>query len=424
MTANDQLSFLVDRPTPKPGVADYPKELYYLVLEFDEGSISKPDFQRDYVWPMDKAKSWLEHVISQQAIGVIVTYQLDGGSRNFIADGLQRLTTGQRFLKNPKDFGFEFTTQQAKEYLLAYRPALQHRVYPSHDAAMTAFHNLNDGTNLTAKEYFGGIMKLNEAGKVIYTRVPSIVESYERSLVDTRGKRGREHQDKLHRSALALFFQYISGTETKTFWDVTSLKIGPVKSSVEYNLIQWITNHSKSITYIEDQIRYFEKYIAEQTALVTKIISDMGMGQRGKVVSPTTMRWIFHLAIWRKNTKRSPDLYIKFLEKLLKEMSKYQTFTSRLTFTAKNEEIIFISLAASKLDKLVRLCEFLDVPLDERETRRKSKPVANGYHNSHKKPFATHGDGETFIEPGFINRARGAKQIDDDDSATIPVPAE
>ena len=61
--------------------------------------VMDPDFQRDFIWPEDKQSKLIESVIMRIPLPVFYMAENDGG-RMVVVDGLQRLSTFQRFLAN------------------------------------------------------------------------------------------------------------------------------------------------------------------------------------------------------------------------------------------------------------------------------------------------------------------------------------
>lgn len=61
--------------------------------------IMDPDFQRDFVWELDKQSRLIESALMRIPLPVFYLAELPDG-RNVVVDGLQRLTTFQRYLGN------------------------------------------------------------------------------------------------------------------------------------------------------------------------------------------------------------------------------------------------------------------------------------------------------------------------------------
>lgn len=384
--------------------------LYYKAEELRLKQLLEPDFQRPFVWTSSKITGWGKSIVNQQGIGVIVTYQLKGGGPIFLADGFQRLTAANLFMDAPQDYGFSFGPEQARIYCKSFPITVQHRIYSSHAEAMAAFHNLNKGTILNPQQYYNGILTLDKLGNVIAKELPSIVFSYEKPIVTAVA--GMVDNSKFTRDTYALFLQYITKTTQLDFWGVSRSKISDeIEQSVEYRLVSYMQNDGWSMDQLRGKILYFDRYIAERTAEIRSTISDIG--QTGKPMSRTMMRWLLHLAIWRKNSNKPDALYLQFLNRMLSACSNYPTFTSRFPVTIKDgkgEYEKMVSLQSGVLKDLKMLCSAFDIPLHEGFKRTKKK-AAPGYHNSHIVPLSKYGEGETFFESGPRNRSRGAQAV-------------
>ena len=62
--------------------------------------IMNPDFQRDFIWPDDKQSKLIESVLMRIPLPVFYLAE-DGQGRTIVVDGLQRLSTFERFCKQP-----------------------------------------------------------------------------------------------------------------------------------------------------------------------------------------------------------------------------------------------------------------------------------------------------------------------------------
>ena len=61
--------------------------------------VMDPDFQRDFIWPEDKQSELIESVIMRIPLPVFYMAE-DHEGRMIVVDGLQRLTTFQRFVSD------------------------------------------------------------------------------------------------------------------------------------------------------------------------------------------------------------------------------------------------------------------------------------------------------------------------------------
>lgn len=396
--------------TPLQNVGNHDVPLVYMADRLRKHTLLLPEFQRDYVWEQegkDKARGWIETVISQQAIGVIVTYQLLGlgDSPMFLADGLQRLTATNKFIDDPAIYGFSFGSEQARVYCEKFMITVQHRHYKNHVEAMRAFQKLNSGTKLLPGEFYKGELTLDEIGTNLYLEIPRIVDTYENSMLERKWvarKKNRAYLLRTTRGDLALFLQYISGTDKMKFWNtMTNMIIG--KDIVERQLSEFIQNNNVDIDKL---IKNFSEFTASHFAMLRQIMEDTN--NKNKPMSITFSRYLFHLNVWRKNTRRSSDSYYRFVTALMKLYVDYDYFVSRIALP-NTDPIELIGLKADDLSPLKRLCEYFDLQDFYNGKARPARPSTPGYNVSHKQPFSIFGDGETFLEPAQINKSRGAQ---------------
>ena len=76
------------------------RTVYDVMRRIDRASyVMDPDFQRDFIWPEDKQSKLIESVIMRIPLPVFYMAEDDEG-RMIVVDGLQRLSTFHRFMKN------------------------------------------------------------------------------------------------------------------------------------------------------------------------------------------------------------------------------------------------------------------------------------------------------------------------------------
>jgi len=269
---------------------------------------------------------------------------------------------------------------------------------------MQGFQNLNKGTSVSPAEFHKGHLTLDrQIGRKLYENIPAILKRVEASWGATGKTPGRMQESKLLRDCFGLFYQFISGEKTKVFWSVGKIQ-EDVTKSVEYMLLKYIENWTHE--RIDKEMKTFERYLFSTRAIIYEVLEKEKQSM-GKSFSPALRRWLIHLNIWRKNNNRPVYLYKELVEKLMQTQRDYKSFTSRVLLPSGD----FVTLGTDTLGHLHQLCRELDVALYEGRNRR-SYPVAQGYDVSHKKPFSQYGEGDTFIEPSSINRARGDRLIE------------
>ncbi len=76
------------------------RTVHDILRRIETGSfIMNPDFQRDFIWPEDKQSKLIESVLMRIPLPVFYLAENDDGQM-VVVDGLQRLSTFQRFLNN------------------------------------------------------------------------------------------------------------------------------------------------------------------------------------------------------------------------------------------------------------------------------------------------------------------------------------
>ena len=74
------------------------RTVYSVMQRIDRGTyVMDPDFQRDFIWPEDKQSKLIESVVMRIPLPVFYMAEDDQG-RMIVVDGLQRLSTFQRFM--------------------------------------------------------------------------------------------------------------------------------------------------------------------------------------------------------------------------------------------------------------------------------------------------------------------------------------
>jgi hypothetical protein len=120
------------------GLGDYPIDTLLIRKEtrtvFDVvrrigagGFVLNPDFQRDFIWPVDKQSRLIESVVMRIPLPVFYLAE-DSQGRTIVVDGLQRLSTFRDFLSNK--FRLRLPSQESlnKKKFEELSPKLQNRI--------------------------------------------------------------------------------------------------------------------------------------------------------------------------------------------------------------------------------------------------------------------------------------------------------
>lgn len=243
-------------------------------------------------------------------------------------------------------------------------------------------------------------------GRFLHSKLPEIIRKHEARFVSS-GKFSGKQQSRFDRDSFALFYRYISAAKEQEIGGVSNINMqsGASQKPIEKVLMNYINSSKLNMSGIEKAISDFDTYLFQHAAQLDDII--IRAGQKGKPVAPTLLHWMWHLALFTKNTKQPAGNYWRFVENLVVSLSVMDRFPSRFT-VPNSSPVVQVTLRLGGVTHLSRLCDALEVDLIG-GNRKKSRKLVKGYHVSHVVPFATHGEGETFIEPAPANLIRGAK---------------
>ena len=89
-----------DYPLDEMLIRSENRTIHEVIRRIDQGRyVMDPDFQRDFIWPEDKQSKLIESVIMRIPLPVFYLAEDDEG-RVVVVDGLQRLSTFDRFVKD------------------------------------------------------------------------------------------------------------------------------------------------------------------------------------------------------------------------------------------------------------------------------------------------------------------------------------
>ncbi len=125
--------------------------------------VMDPDFQRDFIWPDDKQSKLIESVIMRIPLPVFYMAENDDG-RMVVVDGLQRLSTFQRFVNNKLALRLPDRSELNGKRFLDLSSKLQNRVEDCNlifyiidskapeQARLDIFERVNSGEPLTRQQ--------------------------------------------------------------------------------------------------------------------------------------------------------------------------------------------------------------------------------------------------------------------------------
>lgn len=140
------------------------RTVYDVLRRIEQGSfVMTPDFQRDFIWPEGKQSKLIESVLMRIPLPVFYLAEDDQG-RMVVVDGLQRLSTFQRFVNNQLLLKLPDQTELHKKKFQNLSAKLQNRVEDCNlilyvidakvpeRARLDIFERVNSGAPLTRQQ--------------------------------------------------------------------------------------------------------------------------------------------------------------------------------------------------------------------------------------------------------------------------------
>lgn len=104
------------------------RTVHDVVRRIEKGSfIMDPDFQRDFIWPEEKQSKLIESVLMRIPLPVFYLAESKEG-KMIVVDGLQRLSTFERFVKNELRLKLPNQKDLDRKRFMDLSPKLQNRV--------------------------------------------------------------------------------------------------------------------------------------------------------------------------------------------------------------------------------------------------------------------------------------------------------
>lgn len=140
------------------------RTVHDVLRRIEKGSfIMDPEFQRDFIWQDDKQSKLIESVLMRLPLPVFYLAEDDQG-RMIVVDGLQRLSTFQRFIKNELRLKLPDQAELKQKYFMDLSPKLQNRLEDCNlilyiidakvpeRARLDIFDRVNSGVPLTRQQ--------------------------------------------------------------------------------------------------------------------------------------------------------------------------------------------------------------------------------------------------------------------------------
>lgn len=401
------------------------------VEDYTRGILAEPDYQREFVWDIDRQKALIAKVLRNRFVpAAITTYTIGEHKTVFLEDGKQRLTTLSRARQHPADFGL---TADDVDALMESAVSVHRYVWDNHDEAMRDFQALNSqGTGLTPYELYRGEIEKTDNGKYLYpavrqavaeisARVSGIPVSKSKAM-DMTNTKNRKRAGQLSRGALGLFYMWLTGkTGGKTETQILNSKISPNVTPIEVKTFEAIKDMSRK--ELENKVKHFCDYLEKLAALIQEIVYRRGPVQAKKKWDEQTVRAIFVAGVHVKNRK---DLhledFIAAVEWYLDRCQNKDKWCSRFSSADESGVESSVRMSQGNLSWLQIAAKHAGPNLiKKRNAEVKGVEPKSGFHRSHKKPVGI-GDGETIPESGLINMSRGRQPLTEQEIQGLTAP--
>ncbi|PEH89038.1 DUF262 domain-containing protein [Comamonas terrigena] len=126
--AKDEDASWGDYPIDTVLIRNENRTVHDVLRRIEKGSfVMDPDFQRDFIWPIDKQSKLIESVLMRIPLPVFYLAENNRGQM-IVVDGLQRLSTFQRFANNNFPLKLPDQIELHGKYFSDLSPKLQNRI--------------------------------------------------------------------------------------------------------------------------------------------------------------------------------------------------------------------------------------------------------------------------------------------------------
>ncbi len=160
----DQVASWGDYPLDSMMIRNETRTVYDVIRRIEEGRyVMDPDFQRDFIWPEQKQSKLIESVVMRIPLPVFYLAEDEEG-RMIVVDGLQRLSTFHRFLRDDHRLHLPDRRELHGKRFHDLAPKLQNRVEDCNltlyiidskapnQARLDIFDRVNSGEPLTRQQ--------------------------------------------------------------------------------------------------------------------------------------------------------------------------------------------------------------------------------------------------------------------------------
>jgi S-ribosylhomocysteine lyase LuxS involved in autoinducer biosynthesis len=404
-----------------------------VVREIKNNELINPFFQREFVWPVQKQKDFIDYTLQTgQLSASLHTYCVEGSLVRYLKDGRQRITTLRYAIDSPEKFNLSEAQVEVLKHVGVH---IMHRQHENHDVAMVDFQNLNKGTGLLPYDLWRGELTNTEVGKHVYEKIKTVVTHVTADLAGTDvvknsdmasspGAHGRKRNGQLHRGALALFYMWIS--KQPVIENILTHNTYSKNAQPEVLVANFIRQQNWTVDIADREIQRFYDYLASVVALVKRRIAarDAAFSAANKLWEIQAVRALLNAGVFIHLRKDLPatllqsvvDWYLERADGFKKWRSRFDVI-SRFKMGEKEE----CRMSQHNLYWLREAAAACETDIDRKTTTKpivKGVQAKKGYHMSHVVP-AVAGGVETIVEDAISNLSRGARQMTPEEVASL-----
>jgi hypothetical protein len=386
-------------PLSKP---DTNVELLYLVERYQRKELIPPPHQRTAdAWNMKKRLDWIDRCRKTleglpAPLGIVCIYSLttERCEKEYLNEGLQRISSSLLALREPSQFNFNERT--IKTILQQTTIHVQHRMYATHAQASEDFVLVNHGTLLEPAEKHHHLLVYSEKWDIWESEIDRWRVAIERTVFGWTNSTERRPDVLMRKRMNYQLFCIAHEQRPKSFGN---------KDQLERILVDCIKNSNSEI--VSGHIKRLEAYGAEILHAWRKHCEKDGQGGITRNMQEGLARWCLGIMFLYRDMW-TPDNWQCFFAKLLAKTNG----TATLNYIDEHEKPKHISLAR-KLGGFNTVCKQIGIePPTERPERAKTplhKTLRPGYHADHIDSFVDNGEGGLAPLPGALNAAKNAR---------------
>ena len=392
------------------------KSLFEIQNDYSKKKIKVPDWQRGDAWTSEK-KNYFEKTIREYAkdgyntlpTAIVLFHLVDDSDTLYISDGLQRTMNSRNIYEKLCN---ELGQEQAERILSKVSINVHYMVYENNYEAKKDFIRQNQSTPLSAQEQAKTILTdLNDFPQWEKRILIPLHQHVRDAMSNIKKSESKKKKESNERDDYALFIRYLNKDKNPNSYcfNVNNIEDPKKRSNIlEQKLVSSVS--VRGIETTSKDLANFKSFIMDESAFIVNIWNNLdktGWDVLNQTIKDTCMRFLFHLAILRRNNEIPIKIYEEFIKKFLSHCQGKQI----VTYDNKDT----VSFSKGDLSRLNSIQKGLGVYLlDNPNSKRKPRDISQimpGFHASHVKSFSQNGEGNVVPLPAIQNMSNGTRDV-------------